>query len=107
MINFKRLVLTDLKVEIPRIAKKKILKEAFEAAGPLPKLHSPLSKNFSTSQEAFYSILDCADRSNRLARHQKFANFSPCVCRCGEQVCRVRMGQEAGSQEEQGRPFRL
>ena len=33
MINFKRLALTDLKVDIPRLAKKKVLKEALEASG--------------------------------------------------------------------------
>lgn len=31
--NFKRLALTDLKVEIPRLASKKVLTEAFTSAG--------------------------------------------------------------------------
>eukprot|EP01023_Acetabularia_acetabulum_P062628 TRINITY_DN7739_c0_g1_i1.p2 TRINITY_DN7739_c0_g1~~TRINITY_DN7739_c0_g1_i1.p2 ORF type:complete len:133 (+),score=23.24 TRINITY_DN7739_c0_g1_i1:352-750(+) len=31
-INFKRLALTDLKIDIPRLAKKKVLREAFESA---------------------------------------------------------------------------
>ena len=33
VINFKRLALTDLKIDIPRIAKKKVLKEAYESGG--------------------------------------------------------------------------
>ena len=33
MINFKRLALTDLKVDIPRLAKKKVLSEALSSAG--------------------------------------------------------------------------
>lgn len=32
-MNFKRLQLTDLKVEIPRLASKKVLTEAFSSAG--------------------------------------------------------------------------
>lgn len=35
VMNFKRLQLTDLKVEIPRLASKKVLVEAFNAAGAL------------------------------------------------------------------------
>ena len=33
MINFKRLALTDFKVDIPRLAKKSVLKKAIEEAG--------------------------------------------------------------------------
>ena len=33
VINFKRLALTDLKVDIPRLAKKKVLKEALATSG--------------------------------------------------------------------------
>ena len=33
MINFKRLAITDLKIDIPRLAKKKVLKEALETSG--------------------------------------------------------------------------
>ena len=33
VINFKRLALTDLKIDIPRLAKKKVLKEALETSG--------------------------------------------------------------------------
>ena len=33
MINFKRLALTDLKIDIPRLAKKKVLREALETSG--------------------------------------------------------------------------
>ena len=33
MINFKRLALTDIKIDVPRLAKKKVLKEAFTSAG--------------------------------------------------------------------------
>ena len=33
VINFKRLVLTDFKVDIPRLAKKKVLKAALDESG--------------------------------------------------------------------------
>lgn len=33
VINFKRLALTDIKIDIPRIAKKKVLKEAYDSEG--------------------------------------------------------------------------
>ena len=33
VVNFKRLVLTDFKVDIPRLAKKRVLKEALEQSG--------------------------------------------------------------------------
>lgn len=33
VINFKRLALTDHKVDIPRLAKKKVLSEALSSAG--------------------------------------------------------------------------
>ncbi len=33
VINFKRLALTDLKIDIPRLAKKKVLREALETSG--------------------------------------------------------------------------
>ena len=33
VINFKRLAITDLKIDIPRLAKKKVLKEALETSG--------------------------------------------------------------------------
>lgn len=33
VVNFKRLALTDLKVEIPRLASKKVLTAAFAEAG--------------------------------------------------------------------------
>lgn len=33
VINFKRLAITDLKVDIPRLAKKKVLKEALATSG--------------------------------------------------------------------------
>ena len=40
VINFKRLAITDLKVDIPRLAKKKVLKEALETSGAChTKLH--------------------------------------------------------------------
>ncbi len=35
-INFKRLVLTDFKIEIPRLAKKKVLSAALEESGAPP-----------------------------------------------------------------------
>jgi len=35
-INFKRLVLTDFKIEIPRLAKKKVLSAALEESGAGP-----------------------------------------------------------------------
>lgn len=39
MENFKRLAITDLKVEIPRLAKKSVLKKALEDAGELEAGH--------------------------------------------------------------------
>lgn len=36
VINFKRLTLTDIKIEVRRLARKKELKEAIEAGGKLP-----------------------------------------------------------------------
>jgi hypothetical protein len=33
VVSFKRMALTDLKVEIPRLAKKKVLKEALDSSG--------------------------------------------------------------------------
>lgn len=33
VINFKRLALTDIKLDIPRLAKKKVLSEALSTAG--------------------------------------------------------------------------
>lgn len=41
VINFKRLALTDLKVEIPRLASKKVLTEAFKAAGEAAQSGTP------------------------------------------------------------------
>jgi hypothetical protein len=35
MVNFKRLAITDFKVEIPRLAKKKVLAAALEESGAL------------------------------------------------------------------------
>lgn len=40
VMNFKRLALTDIKVEIPRLASKKVLTEAFNAAGAAPWMHA-------------------------------------------------------------------
>ena len=36
VINFKRLALTDIKIDVPRLAKKKVLTEAFTSAGVEP-----------------------------------------------------------------------
>ena len=37
MVNFKRMALTDFKIDIPRLAKKKVLTAALEESGiPLP-----------------------------------------------------------------------
>ena len=33
MVNFKRMVLTDFKIDIPRLAKKKVLTAALEESG--------------------------------------------------------------------------
>ena len=33
VVNFKRLALTDFKIDVPRLAKKKVLSEAFTSAG--------------------------------------------------------------------------
>ena len=33
MISFKRLTLTDIKIDVPRLAKKKVLKEAYSSNG--------------------------------------------------------------------------
>jgi large subunit ribosomal protein L14e len=35
IVNFKRLVLTDFKIDIPRLAKKKVLSAALEESGKL------------------------------------------------------------------------
>lgn len=43
VIGFKRLQLTDLKVEIPRLASKKVLVEAFNSAGA--KCNRPSASN--------------------------------------------------------------
>jgi large subunit ribosomal protein L14e len=36
VMNFKRLTPTDLKVDMPRLAKKSVLKQALESSGGLP-----------------------------------------------------------------------
>jgi hypothetical protein len=36
VINFKRLALTDIKLDIPRLAKKKVLSEALSTTGGCP-----------------------------------------------------------------------
>ena len=36
MVNFKRMVLTDFKIDIPRLAKKKVLTAALEESGESP-----------------------------------------------------------------------
>ncbi len=36
VISFKRLTLTDIKIEVPRLAKKKVLTEAFTSGGATP-----------------------------------------------------------------------
>lgn len=44
IINFKRLVLTDFKIEIPRLAKKKVLSAALEESGDHQAPDLPLSR---------------------------------------------------------------
>ena len=41
MVNFKRMVLTDFKIDIPRLAKKKVLTAALEESGESPSLQHP------------------------------------------------------------------
>ncbi len=53
VINFKRLALTDLKIDIPRLAKKKVLKEALETSGAL-RVHST-----QTPAHGIVSLLRC------------------------------------------------
>ena len=42
MVNFKRMVLTDFKIDIPRLAKKKVLTAALEESGESPFLQDPV-----------------------------------------------------------------
>ena len=72
-MNFKRMVLTDFKIDIPRLAKKKVLTAALEESGEncLP----PANSSSSTSpHHARLSVLACgwltwscqAERSSRI-----------------------------------------
>ena len=81
-INFKRLVLTDFKIEIPRLAKKKVLSAALEESGA-PAHRVP---------QCAYSVHQCADSVSWCARCAR-CQVRKCFCasvhglRCESATC--------------------
>lgn len=86
-VNFKRLSLTDIKIDIPRVPKKKSLIAAMEAAGNT--ISSCIEcKSISAFQIGFYFPVYSTN-------DEKYWN-----CRCKEQVGEQFMGQEADCAEK-------
>jgi ribosomal protein L14E/L6E/L27E len=57
IVNFKRLQLTDFKIDIPRVAKKKVLAAALEESGG-HSLSPPAARGFSKATSTFFACTD-------------------------------------------------
>ena len=55
IVNFKRLQLTDFKIDIPRVAKKKVLAAALEESGGHT-LSPPAARGFSKATSTFFGM---------------------------------------------------
>lgn len=104
IINFKRLLLTDLSVEIGKVPNKKALAEALKTAGA----HLHLLGWGCTRREGWRSRALAAARTVRSARRTLLTLFScpdalslPCAPRCCRQVRCQQLGQEAGTPERE------
>ncbi len=67
MVNFKRMALTDFKIDIPRLAKKKVLTAALEESGtPLSSLPHVMMSSFPD----LYQQTNVLHAGPQVSRHQ-------------------------------------